>query len=265
MKDRKKIILIILAILTILIILLVLFLNLKGGNNSTGNTGNQGNVNIGDGNATSNQKKFKKVDDYEEFFSIQNTLNDTENLSVSYVIKELYLNQISDTKYYFINCNTFESDMILETVNYKKNNYYLVIVNNGYYELKKIDEDIEDLMTYAKNYSVETKKISNGKRLKNGETKETNIISLYLTYFKDILISDTESAYDMLTKETKEKYINYTDFYNSVINIYNNISTKVFAYNKKEENNKKVYYIEDDNRNKIVIYEEDIMNFKISY
>lgn len=258
MKDRKKIILIILAIVFILIIILAIILGMRNNNS-----------NIIDGNnnesMSNNQKTFKKVDNYKEFFSIQNTLNDNKKLSTSYVITELYLNQIGNTKYYFINCSSFESDMFLETINYDNNNYYLLIANNNYYELIRINEEIIDLMVYAKNYDVKIKNINNGQSLKNGETTEENVISIYLTYFKDLLISNPELAYNMLDDTTKKKYSDYNNFYNNIINIYNKLSAKIFAYNKDANNNKNVYHIEDNNRNKIIIYENNIMDFKISY
>jgi len=255
MKNSKKIIIIILICIFTFITLLVIYLSSinenKPENPSSANT--------------NNSKIFKKVDDYEEFFSIQNTLNNGNELNTSFVIQELYLNRISNTKYYFIKCSKLKSDIGAETIDYDKDIYYILIVNNNYYKLSEINENIDNLEYYAKNYQVQDITINSNSSLKRGYTSEESILTIYIEYFKDMLILDTELAYNMLSEETKENYTSYTDFYNQVINIYNKFSSKVFAYNKKEQDENNIYYIEDDNRNKIVITESGIMDFKISY
>ena len=78
---------------------------------------------------------------------------------------ELYLNKIATTKYYFINCSKLESDIGAETIEYQKDNYYLLIVgNNNCYEIMEIKEDIDDLADYAKTYDVSDRKINSNKR-----------------------------------------------------------------------------------------------------
>lgn len=255
MKNGKKTIIITLILIFVLITILVIYLSSKAENNP-----NKNNI-----NGVNNEKIFKKVDDYDEFFSVQNTLNDGNELNTSFVIQELYLNRISNTKYYFIKCSKLKSDIGAETIDYDKNIYYILIANNNQYKLSEINGHINDLENYAKNYQVQDITINSGSTLKRGYTSEETILTIYIEYFKDMLILDTELAYNMLSEETKENYTSYTDFYNQVINIYNKLSSKVFAYNKKEQDENNIYYIEDDNRNKIVITESGIMDFKISY
>jgi len=80
-----------------------------------------------------------------------------------------------------------------------------------------------------------------------------------------MLFFDPELAYNMLTADTKNKYLNYADFYNQIPDVYNNLSSAIFAYSKKEKEDIIEYYIKDDSQNDIKIIEYDIMNFKISY
>lgn len=256
MEKTKKIIIITLICIFIFITILVIFLNShEEDKNNTNNINN---------NETTMKNYFKKVNNYDEFFSIQNTLNNSNQLNTSYIIQELYLNRIGKTKYYFINCSELESDVGAEIIDYTKNNYYLIIVNNNKYQLNKLNE-IEDLENYAKNYKVIEKEITSNNVIKKGNIEEEKMLTIYIEYFKDMLILDTELAYNMLDEETKEDYVNYNDFYNEVINNYNKLSSKIFAYNKQEEDDINTYYIEDDNRNKIIITEYGIMDFKISY
>lgn len=257
MEKTKKIIIITLICIFIIITILVIYLS--GYIEDTKVTNNNSN------NEITQKNYFKKVSSYDEFFSIQNTLNNNSNeLNTSFIIQKLYLNRIGQTKYYFINCSKLESDIGAETIDYDKNIYYLLVANNNKYNLVELN-DIDDLEYYARNYQVVDKAISSNKTLQKGHTSEQNILTIYIEYFKDMLILDTEFAYSMLDDETKKDYISYSDFYNQVINNYNKLSSKIFAYNKQEDDDINTYYIEDDNRNKIVITEYGIMDFKISY
>lgn len=256
MKNTKRTIIILLIIIFTIISLLAIYLSSKVEDNP--NSGGSINNNI-------NEKSFKKVDTYNEFFSIQNTLNNSNEINTSYAIHELYLNSIGNTKYYFIKCSRFISNGGTEKTNYDKNIYYLLLANNNKYDLIELNDTIDDLESYAKNYEVIDKKVNSSRSIQKGYANEENIITYYIEYFKNMLIIDTENAYEMLSDETKLNYTSYTNFYNQAINIYNKLSSKVFAYSKKEIDGDNVYYLEDDNRNKIVIYENEIMNFKISY
>lgn len=256
MNKGKKTILIILGCILVFVTLLVIYF----GSVEKNNNGNENSNNT----SQENTKYFEKVNNYEKFFAIQNTLNNN-SVNISYVITELFLNRIGTTKYYFINCSKFESDFGEETIEYTKNNYYLLIENNNNYMLNEINEEFNNLEFYAKNYQTKQIKIDNKNIISNSNINEPNLIAFYIEYFKKLLFLDTKLAYDMLSEQTKKLYTSYYDFDNQKINIYNKLSSKVFAYNKKEEKNIRIYYVEDDNRNKIELHENNIMDFKISY
>lgn len=297
MKDGKKIIIAILLIIFVIITLLVFYFssvtysgtnnneNNQNGMNNNGNngifdgngtnnsgndsnngnsSGNAGNSNNGNGESESN---FYLITNYNEFFSIQNAINKQNDFNTSFVVKEIYISKNNNNKYYFINGSLFVNDIGEETVDYTESVNYLLIVDNknNNYKIEQLDDDIKNLERYAKNYDILNKDISSGNSLVNSSVNTEQIVTTYIEYFKYMLALDTEQAYEMLTNETKDNYVNYNDFYNQAPDIYNKLTSRLFSYSKKEQDNKIVYSAEDNNRNKIKIYENSIMDFKISY
>ncbi|MBQ6686943.1 MAG: hypothetical protein IJN03_00275 [Bacilli bacterium] len=255
MQKNKKIILGILLLIFFLIVVIAVVLGNKTGNNENPNTGIE----------TEEKDRMELVDDYEEFFSVQATINDIDNVEMdsSYVAKEIYIHSISKTRYYFIRCiKMSEFDDSTDV-------YLLLIVDgkNNSYELEEIKEHIDDLQKYAADYNVVIKNINSSNILLSGSSEPKNVLTSYLEFFKKLLIKDSYAAYNMLHTDTKSKYIDYNDFDANVVNIYQKLSSGIFSYSVKDSNDSeiKTYYFEDDNRNKIVIYEESIMNFKISF
>lgn len=209
------------------------------------------------------KERFGLIEDYKEFFSIQATINGIENVEMdtSYFANEIYINTISHTYYYFIRCTKFAEFVGPE------DKYLLLILdkNTNFYELIEINDTVDDLKSYSENYILEEKSINFGNKFANADESVKNILTIYLEYFKILLIKDSLTAYNMLTNETKAKYSDYNDFVSRNIEIYESFSSKIFSYSLEENENNNVYIFEDDNRNKITIYEESIMNFKISY
>ena len=160
----------------------------------------------------------------------------------------------------------FINDLGAETVDYEKDIYYILIVDsNNFYELLEVSESIDHLESYAKNYPVKEVNINSHKKMESGTTSIERVISVYIEHFKNMIVVDPLAAFNMLSDNTQKKYVGYSDFYNQSIDVYNKLSSKIFGLNQKKEENVNIYYIDDNNRNKIIIYEEDIMNFKISY
>lgn len=254
MQKNKKIILVILLAIFFVIIILAFILGsrVKDDNNKINET-------------LEEKDRFGMVNEYEEFFTIQTTINDIENIEMdsSYFVKEIYINTKAKTYYYFIKCVKF-SEFEEPT-----NRYLLLILdkNTNSYDLTEINETIKDIQSYAKNYNIIEKNINNTNKILEGNYSDKNILTIYLEYFKKLLIKDSYAAYNMLHEDTRNKYVDYNNFDANVINIYETLSSGIFSISVKEktEENVKTYSFEDNNRNKIVIYEEGIMNFKISY
>jgi len=255
MNKDKKWILGIMLLVFLLIIILALFLSKREQPVENPTSGNNEPI-------INNQNIFKKIDDYNTFFSIQSTINSDSSIDIntSYIVNEIYVNN----DYYFIHCD------LIEGSNYYKDEYLLLKLdsNSNNYELTKIDENVVDLEKYAKNYNVQPISIiNNNNKYMSVQTSILNVLTTYVNYFKKMLLYDVDKAYNMLSDDTKAKYVDINDFKVKHMEIYSNLSSKIFSLNINEEqdNKTKTYYFEDDNRNKITIYEDSIMNFKISY
>lgn len=250
--------------------------NGNGGSNNNGGSSNNGNgnnngTNGGDaGSAGSNDNsnsKFYQVNKYSEFFSVQTAINNTNDINTSYIAKEMYVSKSDNNHFYFIDGSLLVNDIGEETVDYTESVIYLVVIDTETqnYEVTKLVQSINNLESYAKNFKVSNKEIKNNKKFKMTTLSTEKLITTYIEYFKYMLVLDTKEAYNMLYTTTKENYVDYNDFYNQVPNIYNKLTSKLFSYSTMKNDGKNKYAVEDDNRNRIVIYEDGVMNFKISY
>lgn len=185
--------------------------------------------------------------------------------STSYTSLEIYYNPDSVITYYFVNGFLENENLSDDSFQYTKNVKYLVIVNKKTYaySITPINTD-ESILNYANRYHLVRKNLElNHYSVVN--TSEENVLKTYLNTFKNLLFLDNEVAYNMLSKDTSAKYSSKNDFKNQMLDIYDFIDASIFSYSKKENNNQKLYYIIDDNSNKITIYENKVMDFKISY
>ena len=104
--------------------------------------------------------------------------------------------------------------------------------------LKKKDNQIENFQDKIENYIKEF------------------IPILYNDYHDNFFFEITADLYSF--KKTEQYLKKYP-------NIYNKLTSKLFSYSTMKNDGKNKYAVEDDNRNRIVIYEDGVMNFKISY
>jgi len=209
---------------------------------------------------------FERVNSYKEFFNIQANINDVSSviMDTSYTAKVIYVRNTSDKYYYFINSNKSGEEF------YEGDMYFLLVLNknDNTYVLKEINENITDFYEYAKNYDVKTFNLYGNNKFIENKFSINNLLTTYVQYFKDMLVYDTNLAYNMLDESTKNKYIDYNDFASKAFEIYDSLSSVIFSHNITEEYEKsddRIYKFEDNNRNKITIHEKNIMDFKISY
>jgi len=120
MNNSKKKILIGIAVILLLVTLIVIFL---------GNREKEPIDNKNNGTPVAEiSKTFSKVNDYKEYFSIENTISQTLALTEAFFAKEIYTNNDSTTRYYIVNGCITEVLMDDETTNYNKSVNYLLIV-----------------------------------------------------------------------------------------------------------------------------------------
>lgn len=269
-----------------------------GSNNNTGNsTGND----TGSGNNTI--ITLSGVDDYDTFFTINTLLNDfyvsqttnDENAvlnildqnyidthkinkgnvknfmernyeSISFFTKFMYVKGFNGTKYYFVNGETQSYDFAAEQLYEKSGVNYLVIVdeNNHTYSITPIVSDI-NIFEYAQDYKIKSKTIdlNDNNRYSKTEMNDQLIIAYYITYYKNILYLNSEKAYEMLTNESKNKYVDYETFVRNLDTIYNDLSTNLHSFGSKGTDGKKTFSAVGQNQKRVDFVESGIMNFKV--
>jgi len=188
-----------------------------------------------------------------------------EYQSANFTINDVYYNENSLITYYFITGDVFNiTDYETDNFSYDKNVSFLVIEKNSYYVLIPLKNNI-DIKTYSNNYNIKDIEIEKNNNFVKKEINENNKLINYINYFKNLVIFNPEKAYNMLNEETKLKYSNYDDFYDKSIDIYNNLSTNVFASSKQEYSDRIEYEIKDQKQNKITIIEYRIYKYTIGY
>lgn len=298
-KYQKKVLIIVFAILALISVIAIIWsLFIKNGSQS-GQIDNPTNPN----NTTNLLKKdISLLEDYNEFFTVSNIINDyydcliSKNVkdilnlldddykkemgvqsnnvlnilgsnyhTVTYTPMEIYYNKGSIITYYFVNGYMEDVSLDDESSVYSDNINFLVIVNKQTrkYAITPLKNNI-NIESYAKNYELEEKEL-NYNYYKTVNTSLESVLITYLNVFRDLLFLDNERAYQMLDENTKKNYESYQDFSLQKDNIYEYIPSNIFGYSVTENGTQKIYKITDENKNEIIIYEDEIMNFHISY
>lgn len=178
-----------------------------------------------------------------------------------YYVSEIYYNVDSVVTYFFV--QGYVLDWKNDNPSISKNVNFLVILKGNHYVLQPISTtSIED---YAKNYDIEKIEIDNSTRFSRASVSEEKKLVTYLSEFINLLRYDPEVAYGKLSDTTKEKYSSYQDFRDESVSLSETLSPIVFGYQVNLESNQKVYHIIDNNQNKIVLTENHLMDYKISY
>ena len=243
-----------------------------------------------------------KLDDASTFFTIQNLMNDYYNFiftedtnrllqildpeyiqeyhitannvysiirndynTTSYVATDIYYNPNSSVTYYFVTGYLTDVPLMGEDYNYYNSVSYLVIVDESTsrYVLRPINTS--NIQDYAENYDIVSRDLSSGNTFRVTTITEESKLTTYLSEFMNLLVYFPDEAYRLLTQEKQQEYGNVNGFIEQIVDIYDDLSTRIFSYGSKEEDDKIIYEIIDDNQNKIMIYEYGINNFRITY
>ena len=295
MNNGQKKMLIIIGIFLLISSIIAIVLSFKTANN------NKPSTNIPNTNNQEIGYEISKLKNEEMFFNIQNTINDYYiNLSnknndklykiledeykkelgitkynasskiysnyetVNYVVTDIYYNKFSYITYYFVSGYLFSSSMVEDYFDYNKNTCFLIIVKDGEYVLKPLENNI-NIKNYANNYDIKDVNIKSNEELVKINLSEKNKLSIYINEFLNLLYLDTRQAYDMLDEKTKNKYLNYYDFEIQIDNVYQTLSANIFAYTVVENKDNVEYKIKDKSQNTILITEYSVMDYKIGF
>ncbi len=298
-KYQKKVLIIVFSILVLIAVVAVIYSFLIKRNET-----NLPSENPSIPNQEKNllNKEMGILDDYDEFFTVSNIINnyyevlssknanDLLNLldedyktelgiqsynvltilgndynGVTFTPWEIYYNKDSVITYYFINGYIEEVNYVDDSSIYKESVNFLVIVNKQTknYALRPLNDNII-IKDYAYSYNLVEKNLKYNS-YKDIDTSIDTVLITYLNVFRDLLFLDNEKAYNMLDDSMIDNYQNVEDFYMHSEEIYEYIPSNVFGYSVIQDNEQKIYKIIDEKQNEFIIYEYGIMNYKISY
>lgn len=207
-----------------------------------------------------------RLKDSNKFFEINNLINQAtseyEDMSYSYMSKQIFYKQTDLITTYFVNGFVIKGQ---KEIIYNDNINYLIRVQGATYELEKLN-NIDDIKTYANNYE-ETKKELNSELIIptyeiEDQSKESNKLIYYLMVFQNLLKYNSNDAYNYLSDNMKDKY-NQTTLSNNSSNIIINMPAYIESYTTN--NDKSIYYLTLQGGKKVTIYEDGVMNFKIEF
>ncbi len=292
-KNKQFYIIIFVVIILIITSLLALWLSNSIDDDEKNNPNNGGTT------APSITQEITRLDNYDTFFSIQDAINNfyssiynnkekaleildkdyifengvnINNLEsyfprtyevVNFIAEEIYYNQASEVIYYFVKGYTTDTTMD-EPIIYKDNIYYLLIRKNNKYIIKPLN-NINDLESYAKEYNKVDININNNETFSNKTTSETNKLISYIANYKNLVLYDTNKAYEMLADDMKNIYPNENSLRNDRINIANKLFTAFYSTGNIEYEDYIVYKIQDNSYHTITITEYYPNDYKISF
>lgn len=183
----------------------------------------------------------------------------------SYVAKEIYYNPDSSVTYYFVRGDLSSNSIMGDEYEFLEDVCFLVVVDESNHNYVLSPIEVSDLFSYIENYNMTERELNSGFSFSEVSISVQNKLSTYLALFINYLIDHPEEAYNLLDDDTKDHYQSYSNFLNQVFELYQGLSSKVFSYSSREEDDRLVYEVVDDHQNRITIYEYHIMDFQISY
>lgn len=298
-KYQKKVLILVFVILILIALITVvysLFIENASNNEPTNNS------NVPNNNENNLVTEISLLDDYDEFFTVSNIINDfydsliskeVENIlnlldedykkdmgiqannvlnilnnnyhTVTYTPMEIYYNKDSIITYYFVNGYTEDVNLDDDTSKYNSSVNFMIIVNKQTkrYAITPLKNNL-DIESYAKSYELEEKQL-NYNYYEEASTSTNSVLITYLNVFRDLLFLDNERAYQMLDDNVKKKYNSYQDFALQNEELYDYIPSNIFGYSVIEDNGQNIYKVVDENQREVTIYEIGIMNYRISY
>ena len=292
-KNNKKIIIIIIVIILIITSLLAVIISMNINDDETPNN----NVH----NTPVLNKEISRLNDSDEYFAAQNTINyfydireqnnskelltllnedyvisngiteanileyvTLENENVNFYAEEIYYNAKSNITYYFLKGYIIGDSFIKEDT-YNDNIYFLVIVDmDKNYSIMPL-KNINNIEEYAKSYDIKETYINNNTLFAETKLKEQDKVINYINNFSDLMFLDLNKAYNMLDNDTKKLYANVNSFGNDRGNIYNRLFTTFYATSTKENDDNIVYKVQNKNGDTITITEYYPNDYKIGF
>ncbi len=185
----------------------------------------------------------------------------------TYYAKKIYVSKKNNILYYFINGERYEFIMDKGIYEKKENDSFLLLedLKTKSYSITPLNNG-KDIHNFAISYNKKEKLNITKNEYNNFILTEYGteaIIKLYISYYQNLLYNDKEKAYELLSDDMKVKYSSFEYFQVSKKEIEKIVSSKIFAYSTKVEDNYKLFEVQLINGAIITFKEKDIMNFKL--
>ena len=294
-KNNQKLIIIVIVVLLIMTSLLAVFISLNIEDNDNGNSGNN------NSSKPIINKEISRLNDTDEYFAAQNTINYfydvreqnnakelltllneeyvnsneiteanildyivLENDNINFHASEIYYNAESNITYYFMK-GYIVGDSFIKEDTYDDNIYFLVIVDmDNNYSIMPLS-DINNIEEYAKSYDIKETYIDNNTLFTETNLEEQDKIINYINNYSDLMFLDVDKAYNMLDDNTKEIYLNKNIFADNITNIYEKLFTSFYATSSKENTDNIVYKVQNHDGDTITITEYYPNDYKIGF
>ena len=280
-KNNQKLIIIVIVVLLIMTSLLAVFISLNIEDNDNGNSGNN------NSSKPIINKEISRLNDTDEYFAAQNTINYFYDVREQNNAKELltllneeYVNSNEITEANILDYIVLENDNInfhaseicyivgdsfIKEDTYDDNIYFLVIVDmDNNYSIMPLS-DINNIEEYAKNYDIKETYIDNNTLFTETNLEEQDKIINYINNYSDLMFLDVDKAYNMLDDNTKEIYLNKNIFADNITNIYEKLFTSFYATSSKENTDNIVYKVQNHDGDTITITEYYPNDYKIGF
>lgn len=249
-------------------------------------------------NTKSNSEKLEAVNEYNNFFSVNNYINNyINNISknnselVYNLLDQKYLEKNNITKdNIFDNINNYPSNSSINISNMEyvkiKNNYlyyiegkiyqntfdsqniiddnFKIIVmidfNNQTYSIYPLEDNYKKIIDNIKKITIE-KNNDNNISKSDLVTKE-QVCIIYLSDFINKINTDINSSYDLLSDNMKKEYTldTYKTYISNNLNKITTLADKCYLDKKEEQ---RIYSVIDKNGNKFTFKENKIMNYTV--
>lgn len=253
-------------------------------------------------NRKSNSEKLEVVDEYNNFFTITNYVNNYLEYSSTYNASKLYdvlysdyidskgitINNLFDyLKEYSIDTsvevNKIEyvsvknnyiyyiqgklNEMTFDTTNVIDNDFRIIVIvdfDNSTYAVYPLSDkdDYKKIIDSIKKINIDSN--SNNRTIKSDLITKEKICVSYLSDYVNMLNYDIEEAYNLLDDTTKKNY-SLEKFKSYISNNFDRITTDADKCLFETVGDKRIYTVIDKNGNRYVFRENSIMNYKVNF
>ena len=231
-------------------------------------------------NRKSNSDKLEVVDEYNNFFTITNYVNNYLEYSSAYNASKLYdvlYSDYIDSKGITINnlfdyLKEYSIDISVEVnkieyVNVIDNDFRIIVIvdfDNSTYAVYPLSDkdDYKKIIDSIKKINIDSN--SNNRTIKSDLITKEKICVLYLSDYVNKLNYDIEEAYKLLDDTTKKNY-SLEKFKSYINNNFDKITTDADKCLFETVGDKRIYTVIDKNGNRYVFRENSIMNYKVNF